>query len=583
MTSAYTDKDYFALQAALNQAAAEQQAAISRATNKYETVTTGNIDYFKQLAQLSQNLLAPYSALANHSVPLLLDSLGVNGASAQQAALPQATNIFNQQGINAQPLIASIPGWSYNTASNQAANMMNSMFGYGTNQPTQQVSGVVQGQQPASLLQSQQSSTSSAGFQQGVPQQRQTFDPRFAQDASTNPFLTTGQTKAISDSEAARIAPINDKISRIQESLNNNAAALQKVQSNPQALNYQAEVDRLGTSTTNLNKLLQEQQNLLKARPQAPAPIPAQTPTTGVQQALGPVNVPVFNQPQFQDQRNNELIDFVSRFKQTQDSLNADANGGLVSQFTGQGGQIADDAANQIIQEAMNSSVLKNIMDATIKSGSDAVQNQAAARGMLNSGQTLAELQRVGTNAAGQYIVPLASQLANTRLNNYYQLLGQTRSNQANMAGQGLNFANQLMNNQLGLTQNLAGQYNQMGSQFANNLLSGSQSQATAQQNMQLGGLNSLLGSGQQATGAMVNNYGNLGTNTAGQGLAFADMYGNAQMTSAGIEANRLQQAAQLQIMMDQYDRQKKANSFGQMFNGGGLALSLGAMALGGL
>ena len=279
-------------------------------------------------------------------------------------------------------------------------------------------------------------------------------------------------------------------------------------------------------------------------------------------------------------------------------------------------GQYANDVLNQLIDPAqgavnnwMNSGVVKDVMNATVGAGTNAVQNAQAARGMLNSGQTLAELQRVGTNAAGQYIVPYAGQLANNvmsqgvatannRLNNYYSLLGkgadfanqQTSNamqagtalynnnlNQANSLSQaGLGFANNIMNAQLGLTQNLANKYSDSANQFLNTNMTTSAASSLGQQGM----LSQSALNGQNASGNISDVYSQLGQSSAGQGIYAADAYGTGQLNAARIEADRLAQDAQLAI---KEKRAKAASSSGGLAAlGGGSLLGMAMMAAGG-
>jgi hypothetical protein len=855
MATQYTDKDYFALQAALNQAAATQQAALQNVQQRTDQTVGANIDYFKLLTDQAAKLFAPYQALAQAGSGVYLDALGINGAAAQQRATTQASDIFNQQGINAAPLISSIPGWSFNTAANQSASFINSMFGYGTNQPTQQVSNMVTMpglKAPATIpQQARQSATNS--IWDAVPEFQASKAPASASSVDLSPFQK--QIDAVNAQKAAEQQKLSEfqSLQKTAGSLYDQYTAQLKATQqsyvpgapisadsdyniNSQKLRdieaqYRQSADALNafTKTNNIkatdgNAPFTAQASLqgnydtqlatLQAQMEAAKNPTAPTNSYLTQQAnaragqnqtsAGPTTnqVPVFNQPQLQNQQNNELIGFTNQFKNAQNAVNdvtgntqgalnqilgnaaqfgntalgpnmqnqgnqllnrfnntslsslineasqgaqasmqgdinnsnyfmdrirselanrpdAAAEAGAITQagldignrqvaplvnradglmdryMPANGGNFVGDTLNKLIDPAtgavnnwINSDVVKNVMGATINSGSNAVQNLAASRGMLDSGQTLAELQKVGTNAAGQYIVPFAGQLANNvlstganlastelqtgvgaaqnmyglanqtvnnvmntnsatannRLNNYYNLLGkgmdfsqQTSNNRnamtsqlvntgaglastagqlgagmltadqgarANLMGQsigagnnlynsnlgamtgmstsGLNFANNLMNAQMGMTNNLAGQYNQMGNQFAGNLQSNANTTANTQNALQQGGLSNLLQGGQGAAGSAANIYSQLGGNVANQNIYGNDIYGNTQLQGAGIEANRLNQFTQLQLLMDQYKRQQDANSFGQLFNGGGLALSLGAMALGG-
>lgn len=249
--------------------------------------------------------------------------------------------------------------------------------------------------------------------------------------------------------------------------------------------------------------------------------------------------------------------------------------------------------ATGAVNNWINSDVVKNVMGATIGSGTNAVQNAAAAKGMLDSGQTLAELQKVGTNAAGQYIVPFAGQLANnvmtqgtsvanntmsnntslanTRLNNYYSLLGK-----------GADFANSMAQMQSNMTQNMAGQYNSLAGNALNTLQNNASAQAIAGQGNQLSGMTNLMNQGQQAATNTASMYGNLGTNAATQTMYNNDIYGQAQLQGANIEANRLSQFRQLQMQLDRANQAQENSNFEAMLNGGGSLAGLAMMAAGG-
>lgn len=848
MTNQYSDKDYFTIQSALNQAAAGQQQAAQNVINRTDKTVTGNIDYFKQLADISSKLLAPYTALAQQSTPMLYDVLGLNGKAAQQQAQTQASDVFQQQGIYAAPLVSSIPGWSFNTAANQSASFINGMFGYGTNQPTEQVSSTVK--MPGLYGAPQKGSYTAQTQAQNpwnAPSPYQAYNPpQQAFDGSS----FDKQIAAVNASKAAEQAKI-DQFNQLQtEARNANKNYLQTLSAMQQAQTggpvtadsqynilsnklsgldaaHQAAANKLNdyikannlqlTKSDGANPYSQQasltgnydaqiakinQQRELAQLPQTNGKTLQASQQRTVGQGPTTQQVPVLNQPALQNQQNNELIGFTNQFKNTQADVqdvagntqgalnqilgnaaqfgntalgntlqttgnnllnrfnnttiaglaeqannatsnlmsndlaasnrflqavqnevanrpNAAAEAAQITQsglnlgnqqvapltnranslmdryMPSTGGDFVQNTLNKLIDPAtgavnnwINSDVVKNVMDAAVGSGTNAVQNAAAARGMLDSGQTLAELQKVGTNAAGQYIVPYAGQLANNvlsqgaqlagtelqtgvnaaqnmyglanqqignvlsantatannRLNNYYNLLGKgmdfanttagnrnsmfsnlvntgaqlgstagqlgagmltadqsTRANligqsmgvgnnlyntnlnaRTGMAGQGLNFANNLAQMQTGMTQNLANQYAGIGNQFANTLQNNANSTANQQNALQQGGLANLLSGGQQASTNTANIYSGLGGNVANQINYGNDVYGNATMYGANVEANRLNQAAQLQVLMDQYDRAKKAQSFGTMFNGGGLALSLGAMALGG-
>ncbi|CAB4212261.1 hypothetical protein UFOVP1437_12 [uncultured Caudovirales phage] len=627
--SEYTDQDYFTIQSALNQAAQGQQEALGRVTQRTDQTVSTNIDYFKQLTDQATKLLAPYQALAQQGSGLYLDALGMNGAAKQQAAIPQATQIFNQQGINAAPLLQSIPGWAYNAAAGQASNFMDSIFGGPTAQaqpqqapmqrPIQQP-GISQAQkqhelnvslgrasgpyvppeQRAAATQQQQTAAQNsqldALFQRYQAQQQASQAP--APFAAKPAFQAYTAPKTPDEIKAAEAKATHFKDLQTQEK--NYLAALDTERaktSDPQMLQ---ELDRLakGNSwTQQLSDIKMQEQNAARPANRAPAQLtPAemdmlvksgriqgtqQGPVTlGQQQQQGQF-AQQQGQPQQQQQGQGGLSQYI---QQVLGNMSNETN------TRPNAGQDAKDIMSQLIDPAtgavnqwMNSDVVKNVMNATVGAGTNAVQNAQAARGMLDSGQTLAELQKVGTNAAGQYIVPYAGQLANNVLSTGAGLANNRLSNYYSLLGKGVEFANNMIGQQASMTQNLTNQYAGMGNQFLGNLQNQSNVTANNQNNLMQGGLANLMSGGQQAANTTANIYGNLGGNVAGQNVYGNDAYGNAQMQSAGIEANRANQASQLQVLMDQQDRKAKAQNFGAMFNGGGLALSLGAMALGGL
>jgi hypothetical protein len=149
------------------------------------------------------------------------------------------------------------------------------------------------------------------------------------------------------------------------------------------------------------------------------------------------------------------------------------------------------------------------------------------------------------------------------------------------MSTSGLNFANSMMQQQTGMANNLANQYSGIGNQFAAGLQDSANRQAISQNALQQGGLANLMTGSREAAGDTANIYANLAGNVAAQNIYGNDIYGNATQIGAGIEANRLQQNAQLQILQNQYDRQQKSRNMAMGVNGGGTAFGLAMMGLG--
>lgn len=600
MATQYTDKDYFALQSALNEAAKAQQEALARVQTRTDTTVAGNIDYFKQLTDQATSLLAPYQALAQQGSGLYLDALGLNGYARQQAAIPQATDIFNQQGINAAPLLQSIPGWAYNTAANQASNFMNSIFG-GPTSGQQMANNGPTGQQQGSFVPQQQVT------QQQAKPDAWSLPPTYRADktAGTTAVNKYLELRKPADDIAAQYDALDKQIQGMPGSTSQQIDARMEQMVKLEALgadrrNAFKDANKFATdnglysvagSYSNRAPTVDEyyrkiDQGMLDAATRATNP--QQQGQAPQNQTTGPVTLGQQPSqgflPQQQGQQQGQQGGLSNFINQMIGNLTNETN------TRPNAGQEANDIMSKLIDPAtgavnqwMNSDVVKNVMNATVGAGTNAVQNAQAARGMLDSGQTLAELQKVGTNAAGQYIVPYAGQLANNVLSTGAGLANNRLTNYYSLLGKGVEFANNMIGQQAAMTQNLTNQYAGMGNQFLGNLQAQSNSTANTQNALQQGGLSQLLAGGQQAAQSTANIYGQLGNAAAGQNVYGNDIYGNAQMQSAGIEANRQQQFSQLQVLMDQQERATKAQDFGAMFNGGGLALSLGAMALGGL
>lgn len=655
---AYTDKELFAMQAALNEAAKVKQDALTRVQERTDKTVTGNIDYFKQLTDQANKMLAPYQAMAAQGSQFYMNAIGANGPAAQQATLPQASDIFKRNSIDATSFLSSIPNWSFNQASNQASNFMNNMFGYGgqqqqqtNNQQQAPRSGTQQTTQyrnwEAPATQQQQGQTPNNAFTNAQPSFQTYTDPKTlaAQEA---------KAKAQSDYEAqlaALTAKQGSYQSDVESAVKNSSNQSQRINNlieqvhnvNTRSMATQEDVDLLtslglrgvirptagyqggyinqSSVDQALKQLYEEQAKYgsnvltdttlpegygksyaqlhqstakngefvnpydkqiadLKAQytaqnPQTPAP---QANTGALNQFIGQSNTPLqaatLNAPQANTGPNQAMQGLLSPFlAEMNNRPDMDPNTILNKLI---------DPATGAVNNWMNSDVVKNVMDTTVGAGTNAVQNAQAARGMLDSGQTLAELQKVGTNAAGQYIVPYAGQLANTVLNQGANIANNRLSNYYQLLGKGADFANSMMQTQAAMTQGLAGQYNTLAGNTLNNLQNNASQQAISQGNQQLTGAMNLMNQGQQAATNTANAYTNLAGQSAAQNIYGNDIYGNNQLQSANIEANRLSQYQQLQMQLDRANAAQKANNFGMMFNGAGTLLGLGMMAAGG-
>lgn len=174
------------------------------------------------------------------------------------------------------------------------------------------------------------------------------------------------------------------------------------------------------------------------------------------------------------------------------------------------------DPATGAVNTWMNSKVVTDVLDSMNKYGADAVQNSAAAKGMLNSGNTLNELYKMGQGNAGQYIVPYAGQLANNVLT---QGVGAAN----NLLNTGVNAANNLMGNAttqqgqiLGANTDLINSRNNMLVQGANvaNTMNGQNLNARTSV------ANNIINSGMNTYGNLIGQAGSQGANLLGQDLS---------------------------------------------------------------
>ncbi len=648
----YTDKELYQMQYALNQAAQVKQQALTNTQQRTDQTVATNNDYFKQLTEEASKLLAPYQALASQGSQFYMNAIGANGPAAQQASMPQASQIFKQNSIDPTNYLQSIPSWSFNQASNQATQAMNQMFGYSPAQSTQ-----------GNARFNQSNAQSRQTAQQVQQQQQSNVNPAFANNQSSFDIYkspeelakikadTDAATKAKSDydsglsaltgkqgsyesdtmnwfkSKDAAAKATEDKIAKLrsiptgghldagtynwlrENGFNNtmksdgtfdlSGAGMEHIRNLQQQANATRQEMSSSKDIDNYNVMLRQQNGRAsdtdkivnpydqqvadyKAKQAAANPTAATAGSQGAQGQLA----------QTLQQQQSQGPAATLQAEQLSGAPNQ-ALQGLMSPFMAELNNKPDDDPNTILNKLidpatgavnswLNSDVVKNVMDATIGAGTNAVQNGAAARGMLDSGQTLAELQKVGTNAAGQYIVPYAGQLANNVLTQGTSIANNRLSNYYSLLGKGADFANSMMQTQSAMTQGLAGQYNTLAGNNLNTMQNNASQQAIAGQSNQMSGLTNLMNQGQQAATNTASMYSNLGTNSAAQNVYGNDVYGNTQMQGANIEANRLSQFQQLQMQLDRAEQAQKGNRLGDMINGGGTLLGLGMMAAGG-
>lgn len=194
-----------------------------------------------------------------------------------------------------------------------------------------------------------------------------------------------------------------------------------------------------------------------------------------------------------------------------------------------------------------NNTIVQQSLAAMNKLGQQATQNSAAARGMLNSGNTMAELYNQGQAIAGQYLLPQITSLSNNIMGNV------NSAGNAQLQGQ-----QQLANTTIG---------NMMGANtaVANNAM-----------NSQISGLSGLLGSGLSAAQTQAGVLGNLGSSVAQQNTNMANTQSNAILSNAQQQSNALMSNAQLQLSAAQANLRPDVDGIG-----GGLLSALGGSALG--
>lgn len=199
-----------------------------------------------------------------------------------------------------------------------------------------------------------------------------------------------------------------------------------------------------------------------------------------------------------------------------------------------------------------NNTIVQQSLAAMNKLGQQATQNSAAARGMLNSGNTMAELYNQGQAIAGQYLLPQITSLSNSIMGN------------VNSAG----------NTQLQGQQGLA-------NSTLNNMLGANTSIANNSMNSQVSGLSGLLGTGLSSAQTQAGVLGQLGSSVAQQNTNSANTQSNAILSNAQQQSNALMANAQLQLSAAQANLRPSSDGMlgGLLSAAGGSALGTGLMA----
>ncbi len=544
----YTDKELFQMQAALNAAALAKQQALSNVDAAGKATATQNTDYYKQVAALAMQSLAP--------------------------ALTQGTAAYNQ-------FMSSPLAQQYLTPSQSGSGVQFNTQAY------QQQYAQAPAASPASNVFQTSTEAAAAKLAASQPTAAQTADNNYA-SALKNYYATGDQNAALKAGMVMnnQTGKPYDTLQAAQQASGSAPAAPQSMTDayqtfahSPQGagVSYQQFQQAYSQNPANPGAVLQQQTQQASAAQQAAKQqaITAQQSTAAQQQALAQQNATSPGSMQgiiSLAQKNADPYGFMANIQnemKNRPDAGAEANG-ILNQLI--------DPATGAVNNWINSDVVKNTMAAAMNSGTNTVQNAAAARGMLNSGQTLAELQKVGTNAAGQYIVPMAGQLANNVLTQGTSLANNRLSNYYSLLGKGADFVNQQMGNNIGAGVSLAN----TNANNANSMQQAQMQQQTAISGQQAQLANTQLAAQAQAQQATAQNYQNLGNYAGAQNTYQNDIYGNTQLAGSNIEANRIQQAQQLQMLEDRQNEANKNQKFGAMFNGAGALGGMLMMAAGG-
>jgi hypothetical protein len=191
------------------------------------------------------------------------------------------------------------------------------------------------------------------------------------------------------------------------------------------------------------------------------------------------------------------------------------------------------DTAGGAAGSFMNSDIVKQSMDYMKQQGMDQIQNSAAAKGMLNSGRTLEELNKQGQGLAATNVLPYIQQITSQIIGSGSQLEGQK-------LGAYSSLYNQQLQNQTQIANTYAGGMMQAGASVANNSISNVQN-----------GLASLIGQGTQAALGAANlaqNQANIGSGYQYQtGVRNAD----ADVAAGKAQSDAINAIAQIQFQQD--------------------------------
>ena len=231
------------------------------------------------------------------------------------------------------------------------------------------------------------------------------------------------------------------------------------------------------------------------------------------------------------NQANNQYQQQLSAFNQQQSQMGGQQQAGTGSSpFANLLNRTPEQYAQGLTQTGIglaesatdafrNNTIVQQSLNAMNQLGGQAVQNSAAARGMLNSGNTLSELYNQGQAIAGQYLIPQITSLSNNIIGNVGSAGNAMLSAQQGLAG--------------GITSSMLGANTSMAQNAMGN---------------QLSGLQGLVGQGLNSAQTQAGVLTGLGGAVAGQNTNMANTQSNAILSNAQQQANALQSNAQLQL-----------------------------------
>ena len=275
----------------------------------------------------------------------------------------------------------------------------------------------------------------------------------------------------------------------------------------------------------------------------------------------------IVGQNQAFNQANNQYQQQLSAFNQQQGQMSG-MNQGQAStspfanllnrspeQYAQSLGQTGINLAESATDAFRNNTIVNQSLNAMNRLGGEAVQNSAAARGMLNSGNTLSELYNQGQAIAGQYLIPQITSLSNNIMGNVGSAGNAMLSAQQGLAG--------------GITSSMLG----ANTSIANSAMGN-----------QLSGLQGLMGQGLNSAQTQAGVLTGLGGAVAGQNTNMANTQSNAILSNAQQQSNALMSNAQLQLSAAQANLRPSSGGMleglGSAFAGAGLGTLAAALPM---